>query len=213
MKTTLYFVRHGQSEGNLYRIFLGHSNMDLTELGVEQANCTAEALRDVHFDAIYSSDLTRAYDTAVPHAKIRGMDIIKDKRLRELYCGDWEGLTVEQIIERYGEKYTVEWVKNFGVAHIPGGESVKEGANRLYDFAIDVAKSNPGKTILCASHAAVIRALYSRILDIAPEDVAEKLPYPSNASYSIVEYEDGILRPVAFSCDEHMGALSSTWKD
>lgn len=213
MKTTLYFVRHGQSIGNQQRIFLGHTDMDLTELGVAQAERTASALADVHFDRIYSSDLSRAYSTAVPHARLRGMEIIRDRDLRELYCGEWEGLSVDEIIERYGEKYTDEWTLHFGVAHIPGGESVPEGALRMYNFALRIAREHPGETILCASHAAVIRALYARVSGIAPDDVAQRLSYPSNASYSIIEFDGEHLYPVAFSCDEHMKDLRTTWVD
>ena len=70
-----YLVRHGQSLGNLNRIYLGHTDVDLSELGYKQAEITAEHLRGVHFDSIYSSDLKRAHNTALPHARIRNIPV------------------------------------------------------------------------------------------------------------------------------------------
>jgi broad specificity phosphatase PhoE len=73
--TRIYVIRHGESVGNLHRICLGHTDLDITELGVKQAEKTAEALSGVDFAAIYASDLIRAVHTAEPHAKMRGLDV------------------------------------------------------------------------------------------------------------------------------------------
>ena len=213
MKTRIYYIRHGQSIGNQLRLFLGHTDMDLTDMGRLQAERTAERLADVDFAAIYSSDLMRAYNTAVPNAKMRGMEIRADKRLRELYCGEWENVLVEDIIKRYGELYTYSWAHEFGTFRLPGGESVQEGADRMYAFAIEIARANEGKNILCASHAAVIRALFSRVMGIEPKEIASKLPYPSNASYSILEFDGEKLSVASFSEEDHLGDLFTTWKD
>ena len=67
-KTVIYLIRHGESEGNLKRICLGNTDLGLTEKGREQAEKTAKALSPVDIDAIYSSDLIRAVQTAEPHA-------------------------------------------------------------------------------------------------------------------------------------------------
>lgn len=213
MKTRIYFVRHGQSFGNQHRIFLGHTDKDLTDMGRLQAAKTAERLADVDFAAIYSSDLMRAYNTALPHAQKRGMTVIGDRRFRELYCGDWENLSVDDIIERYGELYTYSWVHEFGTFRLPGGESVPEGAERMYNATVQIARKHPGKNILCASHAAVIRALFAKVKGIVPDRIAEELPYPSNASYSILEYDGDGLSVVSFSEDEHLADVLTTWKD
>ena len=74
MKTTIYLIRHGESQGNAVRAFLGHTNLDLTKKGHDQAECTAKYLKNIHADVIYSSDLLRAYSTAEHTAKIKGMD-------------------------------------------------------------------------------------------------------------------------------------------
>ncbi|MBR2930011.1 MAG: histidine phosphatase family protein [Clostridia bacterium] len=213
MKTLIYVIRHGQSYGNQHRIFLGHTDKDLTELGRKQAERTAQELANIDFAAIYASDLCRAYNTALPHAKIRGMTVIPDKRLRELYCGEWEALSVEEIIDRYGTLYTVDWAEKFGTFRLPGGESVEEGSLRMIEAITEMASDNPDKNILVATHAAVIRGMFAKCYGIAPRDVASKLAYPSNASYSVLEYDGEKLIPVSYSNDGYLADMLTTWKD
>ena len=74
--TVLLLIRHGQSVGNLNYEFLGHMDKDLSELGYAQAARTAEFLSGEQIDMVYSSDLMRAHNTALPHAKIRGLDVV-----------------------------------------------------------------------------------------------------------------------------------------
>ena len=210
-KTTIYIVRHGESIGNAKRIFLGHTNLDLSELGYKQANATADELRDVKFDAIYSSDLLRAYNTALPHAKMRGMDVVTDRGLREIYVGDWEGKCVEEILETNYHAFKVEWHGNFGTFTFPGGERVMEGGRRFYETVMKYAKKHPGANIIFFAHAAVIRAFWSIVSGIAPEDIVEKLPFPSNASYSIAELSGDRITPLEYSCDKHLESIGITY--
>ena len=213
MKTLIYFVRHGQSFGNKQRLFLGHTDMDLTELGYAQAAKTAEKLADIDFAAIYSSDLKRAYNTAKPHAEMRGTEVKTDVRFREFYCGDWEGLSVEEIIEKYGELYTYSWVEEFVTFRMPNGESTPEAARRMYEATVEAARANPDKIILIASHAAVIRSLFAKVLGYGSREVSADLPYPSNASYSVLSYDGNELSLVSYSNADHLGELFTTWKD
>ena len=100
MKTTLIMIRHGQSITNLTKVFTGQLDTDLTELGKLQAELAAKALKGTHIDKMYSSDLKRTVETALPTAKDHELNIIPDPRLREIYAGVWEGLDFEAIRER-----------------------------------------------------------------------------------------------------------------
>lgn len=202
--TKIYFVRHGQSLGNAERIYLGHTDWDLSELGKEQAQYTATALKDEKIDVIYSSDLLRAFNTAVPHAKMRNMTVIPSKNLREVYVGEWEGRKVDEIMVEYQQEFCVEWREHFGTFRCPGGESVPEVAERIYNEVKRIAEKHTGETILITSHAAAIRAFWGKISGIRPEDLAAALPFPTNASYSVLYYKDGELVPEAYSVDSHM---------
>ena len=202
--TKIYFVRHGQSLGNAERIYLGHTDWDLSELGKEQAQYTATALKDEKIDVIYSSDLLRAFNTAVPHAKMRNMTVIPSKNLREVYVGEWEGRKVDEIMVEYQQEFCVEWREHFGTFRCPGGESVPEVAERIYNEVKRIAEKHTGETILITSHAAAIRAFWGKISGIKPEDLAAALPFPTNASYSVLYYKDGELVPESYSVDSHM---------
>ena len=211
-KTNFILVRHGESLGNAARIVLGHTDMDLSELGYRQAKCTAKHLADVKIDEIYSSDLQRARNTAFEHAKIRGMEVKTSKKLREIFCGDWEMLSVPEVREKYPDVYDIQWIGGFGTFTFPGGESTQHAGARFYKEIQRIAEENYGKTVLVAAHAAVIRAFWAIMAEIKPENVANELPFPTNASYSLFSYENGKFMLGSYSCDEHLAEVGITGK-
>ena len=195
--TKIYLIRHGESLANAKRIYLGHTDWDLSPLGKEQAECVAEFLKDEKIDVIYSSDLIRAYNTALPHAKRRGMEIIPDKSFREIYLGEWECSPLDELEAKYPEEFSIGWRQNFGICSVPGGESVPELAKRIYAAVERVGKENEGKTVLVACHAAAIRSFWGLLTNTPAEEVCEKIPFPLNASVTTVIY-DGKLIPVEY---------------
>ena len=153
-------------------------------------------------DAIYSSDLKRAHETALPHARIHGVNITDSKNLREIFLGDWEGAAIADLKELYYQDFVVEWLGKFGTFTFPNGESVLHAADRFYNEVKRIADSNPSKTILITSHAAVIRAFWCKISGVAPEKMGESVPFPRNASYSTVTYDGKEFIPESFSVYE-----------
>ena len=210
MSVKIYLIRHGESLGNAARKILGHTDMGLSDVGIRQAEAAASALADIKFDIIYSSDLKRALQTALPHAELRKMSVIPHSDLREIYVGDWEGKSVPEIIDEYGDVYEKEWIAKFGTFRLPGGESVQEAGERFYNAIVDIAKLNDGKTILVAAHAAVIRAFWGKINGIKPEELAEKIIFPTNASYSLIEYKEGKIEAISYSVDEYLAEVGIT---
>ena len=206
-KVRIYLIRHGESVGNLNRICLGHTDLDLTELGVKQAKCTAEALSDVDFSVIYASDLIRAVHTAEPHAAKRGLKINTCEDFRELYFGDWENASVLMLKERFQEQFMIGWRQNFGTFTAPNGESVVAMAERMASGLEKIAKNAEEGNILVTSHAAAIRALWGKISGFEPHEWADAFPFPTNASYSILEYDGERLIPISYSNDSHLGEL------
>lgn len=211
-KTKIFLVRHGQSIGNARHLILGHTDMDLSPLGYLQAKATADRLATEKIDAVYSSDLLRAKNTAVPHAELRGLEVTTSRQLREIFVGDWENLTVDEVKEKYGDMYDVAWTLGFGTFVMPGGESTVEAGERFYNELSRIAELEYGRTVLVAAHAAVIRAFWAKIMNIKPCDVAAALPFPTNASYSVLEYSCGKFSPVEYSCDEHLSSVGVTGK-
>lgn len=209
--TTVYLLRHGHSLGNLTKTFLGHTDLDLSELGYKQAKCTSEALSNVKFDKIYSSDLLRAYNTAEFVAESTQIPIITSKNLREVYAGDWEGKKVDEIIDKWGrEVFYDRWVNDFGNFILPGGESIKAAGERIFAEIKQICIENPGKTILISTHAAVLRSFWAKINHISLDDICSKLPFATNASYSIVKFINGEFVPIYYSIDDHLKEIGIT---
>jgi len=130
-QTKIILIRHGQSIGNATRTILGHTDLDLSEHGYIQAQATANYLKEEKIDKIYSSDLKRAINTAIPHAEIRNINIVTNKNLRELYVGAWENMKVDDIILKWGREAYEKWIDSFGTFTFPNGESVCDGGQRL----------------------------------------------------------------------------------
>ncbi|MBO5206808.1 MAG: histidine phosphatase family protein [Clostridia bacterium] len=204
MKTKLIFVRHGESLGNAVRVMLGHTDLDLSEKGYMQAAATAEALADEKIDYVYSSDLLRAMNTARPHAERRNITVIPSRELREVDIGEWEGRSVEEIIASSGEVFERDWHLGFGTFTFPGGEAVARAGERFMSEVERIAERHAGSTVLIAAHAAVIRSFWARAVGIAPEKIVGTLEFPSNASYSVMEYVEGSFTPVSYSNDAHL---------
>lgn len=202
-KTRLYLLRHGESLGNCRHILLGHTDWDLSPLGYEQAEECSAALKDTEFAAIYSSPLMRAYNTALPNAKLRGADIIIEPGLIEQSIGEWEAKPSEEVAATYKDIYDTTWKKHYSKFRAPGGESTEEVANRIYGVLEKIAKRHKGTNVLLCFHGAAIRSFWSKISSFDDEKW-DNFFFPSNASYTLVDYEDGEFIPVSYSIDDHV---------
>ena len=207
MKTTIYLIRHGQSLGNLRDQFIGHTDIELTDLGRQQAEMAAEYLKDIPADAIYSSDLQRAYDTAMATAKRKNMPVIPRTGLREIDAGLWEEKTFTQLRAEFTEDFAV-WCEDFGNARCTGGESVPELQNRFVTELQRLAEENPGKTLMIFAHATPIRMFRAHCENASPEAMGT-IPWATNASVTHAEYEKGTFHLIAYSTDHFMGKLKT----
>lgn len=206
MKTTIYLVRHGQSLGNLHDRFIGHTDIALTELGHKQAQMAAAYLKDIHLDTIYSSDLQRAYHTALATASLKDMPVIKTAQMREIFGGKWETENFSQLHVLYPEDFGT-WCNDFANCRCTGGESVQELQTRIVDEVRRIAEENPGKAVAIFCHATpirVFRAYCENNWDV---------PYASNASVTHAEYEDGQFKLIEYSIDHFMGNLVTALPD
>lgn len=205
MKTIIYLVRHGQSVGNLHDQFIGHTDIALTELGRQQARMAAQYLKDIPVDAIYSSDLSRAYETALETARLKNMPVTKTAGMREIYGGQWETVNFPSLRARYAKDFSV-WCDDFGNACCTGGESVKQLQTRIVSEVRRIAEENRGKAVMIFCHATPIRVFRAHC-DGADTAAMGAIPWASNASVTHVEYENGQFRLVQYSIDHFMGDL------
>ncbi|MBO5868861.1 MAG: histidine phosphatase family protein [Oscillospiraceae bacterium] len=206
MKTKFYLVRHGQSQGNLLGLFLGHTDMDLTELGYRQAELAAEYLKDIPVDVIYASDLQRAYHTGCPTAEAKGMEIHKSAALREVYAGLWEERAFDDLMVEYPESYGKVWRLDIGNAQCDSGESVMDLQKRIVTELQRIAEENPGKSVMIFTHATPIRVFAAHCRELSADQIKD-IPWASNASVTTAEYEDGKFTLLEYSIDHFMGEL------
>ena len=204
MKTHIYLIRHGQSKGNLKDLFLGHMDLDLSELGYQQAEKAIDYFKEIHVDVIYASDLLRAYHTACPTAREKGLPIIKSEQLRELFAGEWEGKTFAEIRKTpRGEA----WWTDTGNAHPVGGESVAELQKRIVAEVSRIARENEGKTVCIFTHYTPIYALRTAWEGV-PVSEMKNMPKPSNASITHAVYENGeFSQLVEYANNAYLGDL------
>jgi len=151
--TTILLARHGETDWNRDGIWQGWADPPLNETGRAQARALAEQLRSVPFDAVYSSDLRRAHETAEIVAAPHAVPVIADSGLREIDIGSWSGLTRAEIDERFptGER--------------PDGETRDQHAARVLDAVERIARANPGRRILLVTHGGTMRALHGHVTD------------------------------------------------
>lgn len=204
--TTIYFIRHGESQSNLITQFAGSLDMPLTEKGREQAAITASYLSDIPFSAVYSSDLSRAYDTGLAVAKRHQIPIYGTAELREIFAGDWEGKQYSDLEKEFPDSYGT-WRHTIGRTVCPNGESVAQLQERVNTCVQRIVADNPGKTICVATHATPIRVLECLWTGTPLSDM-HTVPWVSNASVTIACYDEtGQGRLLQRDLHQHLGNL------
>lgn len=195
MKTTVILLRHAQSEGNLHRIYVGHSELPLSSLGLKQAKVCADYIAGGGLprpDVILSSDLIRAFQTAIPTSIALGVPILPDPALREIYSGKWEGLHFDDIARLYPECFRI-WREDPANSRPGEGESMRELYQRIGDEFDRIAADYEGKTVLLVTHATPIRCLHCRAVFGAVDRMGESDWFP-NASFTVLESENSVIR-------------------
>ncbi len=153
----VYLLRHGETfwnaDGNRY---CGATDIGLTEKGLEQAHLAASLLKNIQFDAVYTSPLQRAHHTATV-ASGENANIIVDQRLIEASFGEWEGKTRAEFIAGNPALWDA-WAQEPDYARAGGtGETAREIVTRVDDFFNDILQKHPNGTVLVVAHNAVNR--------------------------------------------------------
>lgn len=209
--TTLYLIRHGESVSNVNKTFTGQLDAPLTEMGHKQAGCIASYFLGKHIDRIYASDLSRAYETALPLSKISRVPIEINTAFREIYGGKWEGEKFAELSNMYPEDYAV-WRNDLCNARPTGGESIREIALRACEAVEAIVRSHPRETIVIATHAIPVRVMLSTWLTGDLSDM-QRTSWVSNASISKVEYADGKFTPIEMGITAHLADMVTTLPD
>lgn len=208
MKTRLIIVRHAEAEGNDKRVFHGWTDGEITARGRKQAEMVACRLKAEDIDAIYSSSLKRTLQTAQYIADVKGLSVKALDGLREINGGDWEGIGWDVLPGRWPVEYDT-WENKPHMHRMPGGESMEELQDRVYNEVMSIVGENEGRSICIVTHGTAIRSLICRFEGCALSGMLN-IPWYDNTSVTIAEYESGKFTVSVKGDASHLGKEYST---
>ena len=182
----LYFMRHGETVWNTERRYQGMTDIELSEEGLRQAECAAKRFKNIKIDKIYASPLKRAMKTAEKIAAEKGLEIISEDNFREIHFGEWEGKTVPELTEKYGESYT-NFIREPHKYGFPGEGSVENVINRIKP-GIDRLIAEDEGNVLIVSHGGIIRLMIMYIMGLDSSWFTKM--WINNPGVSIVEIKN-----------------------
>ncbi|MCP3714321.1 MULTISPECIES: histidine phosphatase family protein [unclassified Paraburkholderia] len=215
MNTQILFIRHGETDWNRIKRIQGHIDIPLAESGVAQAQqlgarLSKEAQSGARLDAIWSSDLLRAQQTAQPIAEALGLPVQLTEGLRERNYGAFQGHDSDEIADRFPDEYAHWQTRDPGFAP-PEGESQREFYHRVLHALEPILAMHPGGRIACVAHGGVLDCVY-RFANGLALDAPRAWPL-LNTSVNVVDFERGDYvtqaRVVAWGDVTHLGGVSA----
>lgn len=203
--TTILAIRHGETNWNRESRIQGHTDIPLSNLGLAQAQRLGQALADEAIDAVYSSDLRRAWQTAEAVAAPRGLSLRAETGLRERGFGSFEGLTWSEIEIQYPEQ-SQRWRRREPDFAAEGGERLQDFYQRAVSTVERLARAHAGQRIAVVAHGGVMDCLYragQRLELQAPRSWTL-----GNATVNRLIYTGEGLRVVGWNDDLHLEGLS-----
>lgn len=198
------FIRPGETEWNKIGRWQGIVGVPLNGHGRAQAERLAKFVRNIGLDALYSSDLRRAKDTAEIIAESAHTKVVYDGRLRERSMGEWQGLTLNEIQAWYPEEYVRVQADPEGY-QVPAGESRKQVAKRVHSAFEDIL-GRGGMTIGIISHTTAIRAL---LAELVPDSDPYNMQFRNMSVTTIAQNEDGTWKISQLDDVTHLEGISS----
>lgn len=188
--TTILLARHGESDWNHSKRWQGHADRPLTERGRAQAHELAARLAETELDAIYSSDLQRARETAEVVGKARQVEVRTLVSLREVDVGSWSGLTRAEAEQRFPDAYR-RWIA--GGEGWADGETYEQLSARVVSAIRQISAEQPQRRVLVVAHGGSIRAVHAAALGIDVHTYRRIHRVEPNATLSAVCIEEGRL--------------------
>jgi len=161
----IILVRHGETDWNKREVFRGQIDVLLNQNGLNQAQAVGNALKGQKLNAIYSSPLSRAVQTANEIAKFHNLDVNLEDGYLDLNYGQWQGVSHEEVKTRYPELYD-KWHEQPHLLRFPGGESLNDVRERAINALERIIFIHPGDTIIVVAHRVVNKVLLCSVLDL-----------------------------------------------
>jgi len=201
----LYLVRHGQTEWNVQKRMQGWANSNLTELGKRNAIALGEKLKAVTFDAIYTSTSERTIETAELIIGNQNLHIESDRNLREIFLGEWEGKTHEELKALYPKQYNNFWEQPADYKPF-NGETFEELNNRVILVLQNIISNHKEGNVLIVSHSVFLKSLMMYVKGKEVKDLWAP-PYVNDTSLTILEIEDNTYKVVVEGDVTHLDSI------
>lgn len=206
--TRILLIRHGQSQGNAEGRFGGHTATPLSSRGRKQAEATARALATEKISAIYSSDLSRAVETAMPLARLTGLDVEQTSAFRERSVGVMEGLTFEEAAAQHPEQYAALIRRD--MEHVMlGGESYRQMLDRAAAHLDRIIEQHSNGQVAIFSHTGTICILSLHLMGALDAPTLRPV-WIATANCGITRIElrrDGFVRVRAVNDTRHLSGF------
>ena len=199
-----YFVRHGETEWNAEGRLCGSTDVPLSDLGRRQAQLLARRFQPIAIEALYSSPLSRALETARLIGEVIGREPVIDPRLTELNYGSWESRIFAEV-KRTDPIYR-SWDADPAAVAPPEGETGIELLDRAWPFMADVAQRHPSGNVVVVCHKTVCRLLACHIMGVPLAEYRRRLPM-QNAAVNILETAGQNWSVVALNDTSHLDSL------
>ena len=200
----LFIVRHGETVWNRQGRIQGHTDVGLSDRGLEQARLLGRRLEPVTFDAAYASDLSRASETVSLVLNGREVPIFPTPRLREYHKGAFEGMTEPELRASFPDEYPGYIAKDLDYSP-EGGESTRQVSTRMTEVMNEIKESHLGDTVLVVGHGGSLRAAMMVLLGM-PMDANWRFVF-GNCTLTIVDtyHDNAVLR--LFNDGSHLSGL------
>jgi alpha-ribazole phosphatase len=186
--TEIILIRHGETDWNIEGRYQGQSDVPLNENGIQQAREMASRIRHYQFNAIISSDLSRARQTAEILSEFSDAPLKIDPRLREINQGDWEGMLYADIRSRYAEAFEKRLNNPLEVAP-PGGETVGQVRDRVLEAIQEIVEEYPDGIVAIVSHGLSLAIIKVHFNKYEIENVWDYIPSNAKPERLFVEVE------------------------
>jgi len=203
MTTTVLLVRHGQTKSNVTGFYMGWSDEDIDDVGYPQVHSLSSRLANLPIASVYSSPLQRTCTTAVILAKPHGLEVEVSDDLIELRLGDWEGLHMDEIRQRWPEIWQQSRIDPSDIT-LPNGESYQQVTERAVQMFDKIVAANQDKQAVIVTHEIVVKVIVAHVLGVS-NSIYRRFEV-NNASLSVVRIINGKARLAVLNDTSHLGA-------
>jgi len=206
--TSIYLVRHGETDYNLNQIVQGrHIDCPLNDHGRFQATQLAKRFSDEHFDAIYSSTLCRAIQTvaevSTPHPEV---PVFLRRDLEEMNWGIFEGRPMDAAVRAMYNELNVEWCAGDTTRRVDGGESICDVQERALRVLYEMITRHHGRTLLVVTHGRFLRVLLASVLPRFGLTRMNEIKH-ANTGINLVVFRDGRFEDRMLNCTAHLSVV------